>query len=465
MTVYISRDFQMISGQTASKCLYLAAMFLRSVMNFSVVGQTNLNIDSHRLASGSSGSLNLGSTFEDHFMFPSGSYSAGLSDINKILVLKSVDNPKINSGLFRIIATGSFSGSTTLQVDYRSTDNPPIESGSLEWAVYNSETSFTVFTGDNGTPNVQYGTRGSASASRIIMQTPHSSSWQVRLCREADQDSSPFELGWTTQRTVTVGVGGDTSGDFPIRGEHNHMPMWNDTFDDNLDGSAPGWVGNNNGDWRLYFWGEDGEVTFGGGFVFFARTTLTIDSTNNHNWCAFGTCEDETYPLPPRTSQRLFSFGTRDIGNSATQGKPFWDTCINATITGGQALMCIGLRTNPSPEPVQGGTSLYTYARTNPASSDSQSTAHPIFRTQQADNEYLGATELVTVEVTSGVRLTSNIANEIRFRGEPRRLGRFPIARAGRQNFGQFTVTSDSDHSWIHLIEGIYLPWSGSNLP
>lgn len=458
MTTFVSRDFQTLSGSTGAGVLYLGALFLRSVMDFTLVGETNFSLSVYLQSSGTLGSLNLDPGFEDHFLFPSGTYSPSSADINRILVLKSTSNPKFASGLFRILSTGSFSGSTTVQVDFRSTDNPPVESGSLQWALYDSELTFSSSTGDNGS-TTSYATRGSAQSSRIILQSAHTSSWQVRLCNESLQDVSTNN--WVTSRTVAVGVNGDSNGDFPARGEHNHGPMWFDTYDQNLAGSASGWLGDATGDWRLYFWGSDDGI---GSVVFFSRTTTAILSTNYHNWCAFGGCEDETQPLPARTSQRLFSFGTRRNTNEGTQTKPLWGTAQTSNLSANQALQAIGLRTNPSPEPVVGGTSAYTFVRTNPSTSDSSTSAHPIYRTIAQDNQYISATELISVDVTAGTKLTSDFGKNIRFRGEPRRLGRFPIARMGRSNFGNFQTTSDVDRSWIHLAEGIYLPWSGSVL-
>ncbi len=50
---------------------------------------------------------------------------------------------------------------------------------------------------------------------------------------------------------------------------------------------------------------------------------------------------------------------------------------------------------------------------------------------------------------------------------EPRRIGKFPIARLGRSNIGDFTICTnvDNNKTWIHLMNGIYLPWYGLILP
>lgn len=458
MTIFTSRDFETLNVDGPSATMYALSLFLHHVMDWSIVGNTQFNITGSQLfvTSGTNASINLDPGFEDFVLFPSGTYEPTIGDVTAsyILVLKSTEHPRMNSGLFRFLGTGSFSGSTALQIDYRSTQDPPPQSASLDWAVYRSEShleSFVISTSPN-TGVVGYHGAYPATTSKIILQSPHSSSWQVRLCRETDLDENTHATV-LTRMSIAPGFGGNSRGDFQILGDHLHSVQFFNTEDSQYGGGVVGWDMDITSVKRLYLWGEQDNTP--GSFIMFGRSTV-LSSTDFHAWSAFGFCEDETQPLPSLTIQRMFTMGNSNNINAGAQGIPFWETGASS---GNRGVIGFGL----SKLPVIGGVATWTTLQSDPSVGPGGS--HPIYSLLGKDNEYLNATELIPNDVWIGVANKSMNSNDPRYQFEPRRLGRFPLARMGRENFGDFTVTSDADHSWIHMFDGVYLPWSGTVTP
>lgn len=456
MALHVCRDFLTIGNPltvyTPFYLLYLQALFLRGVLNYSIVGQTGFNIDSATFLKGTgvAGSLNQGGAHI--FAFAPDGYVVSASDINRILVVKSANNPMQNSGLFRVV--GINTANNWWYLNYRSGEAPPAESG-LTWRLYENENVF--YAQINGTGNGNTGTyqsRGSALTNRIILQSPSSLNWQVRIAYEAAVDcgyntneggvgphlsaTSP-QTGFTTM----PGYGGDSAGDFAAGGEHLHFPMWINVRNRYNYGTTCGLFTHSSTQARFYAWGDD--VT--GTAFMLARSVISgIDG-----FIHFGLAEDEEQPLPPKNVQRLFVIGT-----NSSAGSIGWSCGSNQ----GRSGMAYGL----SNQPVSCIYSLY-----NALDGQGFPSSTPIrASTYAGDNPYIAATELLPVDLLAGTQdnqspLGGTLPEVLNLEG--RRLGRAPFLRMGRSNYGYFQVASDVDRSWIHLNDGMFLPWKGAILP
>lgn len=440
MAIHISRDFSQIvntGAQSDMVIVYTLAIFLRNVLNFTIVGQTNMDIDGTYLrSSGTEASINLGTGVEWWVEIPTAQYVVSQADNNCILVLRSAANPRKNSGLFRITKVDATNN--RLQIDYRSSGYPPAESNALPWAIYESEDSVTYFNGGNSQSG-EYQTRTTANASRIILQSPHSSGWQVRITRESND--SQGDIGGIST-TITPGTGGDSLGDFQVGGEHLHNQLY---YNDNtVRGGLTVGIGMSDNDdgTRWYFWGDDQS----GSCVIIGRDA----GCGVNGWCLFGLPEDEPTSLPDLVVQRLFSIGDDNvlqIEQNWTSGPT--DTNDNH---GGCAF---GLNLTPV------SCIMSTYTRLVGAQQSSSDTYTMRGQLNAADNPLTNRTELQTVDLIAGTwdNMTEGATGSGQIALNCRRLGRVPIARLGRNNFGRYALSTDS--SWFHIFNGIWLPWEG----
>lgn len=453
MTVHLCRDFLTLTNAVApTSNMYMVALFLTGVLGFSRVGQTNWNIHPSakgHVVSGSGASINLGAGKEYYVAVPTASYTVpASSDNDKILVLKSFDYPRHNSGLFRILS-GSVADNAFI-VEWRSTGGtfPPIESGSLsgslDWMLFGDERSLATSEtfSDNGAADNGYQTFGSATYPRGIWRSPMG--WEVRICAESADDRWNIG-GWETGNTFAVGVSGNLAGDFVVGGEHTHGGLyWNDNEPNRRKGQQVGcdpvllvdasWT---TGRWRVYMWGDDET----GSCVMFNRNV-----TNGGDamlW--FGVPENEPVPLPPKIIHRVFVVGDSIRLNP---GGPTWDIATkNESSYSGQAFGISG-------QPISLVFSPYVIIYENQKPRTLIDTDNPI----------LGATELCPVELLAGTWMTQNIRGIPTGQNmilEPRRMGFAPMARLGRDNFGSYVLTTDANRSWIHAFNGIYMMWGG----
>jgi hypothetical protein len=459
MTLHICRDFLSLNNPGSATNLYLQALFLYGVMGFTVVGNTNFNITGSFLtASGSTGSINQGVGSE--YAFSTDGHIVSSADINSILTIKSVLFPRQNSGLFRVLSVNT--SSNYLILDYRSSDFPPVETN-LTWKLFSQETLFVP----NGSPSVggsATGYRGdlSSSNSRLILQSPVNS-MQIRLTRESDSDFDGTSGSLSVMATFIPGFSGSSAGDFAVRGSHIHFALWNDAGSlqmPNGDSSlsyvgTPGITsGRVTGIMRFSMWGDNSPS---GSYVIYNRP---VSGFSQPAFGAYGFSEDESNSLLDPL-YRIFSFGAVI---DSTPPVVTWSSSPSLNGKSNQGLVAFGFQRRP----VFGALAPYSYlinSGDDTVTGDAQS---PWNDTVAGDCPFIGATELVPVEVWAGTypnmrQLIAGIPDVCQL--EPRRMGIFPIGRMGRTNFGNYATTSDLGKTWIHLTRGIYLPWSGSALP
>jgi hypothetical protein len=431
---------------------YFLAIFLRRCLGYSVVGQTSFDIEGSTLlkSAGSSGALNQGVGNEFAFSLGNG-YSVSVADIGRILAIRSSVNPMVNSGLFRV--TGIDTGNNWLFLDYRCSDTPPVESG-LTFGLYADETVFNSvlnFTG-NGLTGTYTGT-GSATQSRIILQSPSSLNWQVRIAVENTYDAGfnsgggvgPAAGAGGAGTSVAPGFGGNTSGDFQPGGQHLHSTLFFNKHTTTLTGATVGLFPAGSNQARVYIWGDD--VT---GSTFIATRTVVAGSDS---FAHFGLPENDETPLPLKPAQRLFAMGANTPSNNGSNG--IYMSTGTSTARGGAAF---GLSNQPI-------SCIYSYyTRLDAGLYDSGGIRNS---SVASDNPYLNATELLTVDLVAGtmdVQAAIAGTDEIQIL-EGRRLGVAPLMRLGRGNYGYFQIATDASRSWLHLSDGIYMPWQGSILP
>jgi len=329
-----------------------------------------------------------------------------------------------------------------------------------------------------GMPNDgRYHTTGSSYMLRVIYQSPHSSKWQVRLAMESAYDTTDAAAGGActgVSLSIAPGFSG-SGGDFAVRGHHLHGPQWFNTASSSYRGTvvglnpvvnggdrtaAAGTAGNQaatgshyqvppavalnfSGDirWRFFAWGDDATGT----------TVVCIRNLKNANeeYVAFGLPEDEPVPLPAHGIQRLFAVGNTFPGQGID-----WrcGTYQNDGISG--VAYSLDLRRGP----VSCTTAPYVYLTGVGGSNDSN---HQRYDAAAGDNPFTNSSELLPVDLIAGTRMSLNAHGDVDVLPlEPRRLGRYPIARLGRANQSTWT-TIGSNKDWFHVTNGFYLPWGG----
>lgn len=445
--LHISRDFITLGNVYPPQVtVYLHALFLRTVLNYVVVGQTGFNLDSSTftVASGVAGTISAASGFTNRFT-PDG-YTVSAADINRILVIRSTSYPLLNSGIWRVTGIDTVNNQFVLGLR----GEPPVASTGMSWRLHVAENSFSFPNGANANTGQYRGRTSGATTARIIMQAPHSTAYQVRLTYETSADLSTTG-NVRCQSGVAPGIGGDINGDFAVGGPHLHAGLFYNVAPPNSN-AAGLTVGINpttqTGMIRYYMWGEDTTGTV-------VTVTRSVD-VGADGWCAFGLPEDEEYPNDPQVVRRLFAWGSAQVNFPGT-GILGWR---NGPV---QAHSNFGVTFGYSGQPISCTLSTYCFHAGQQGGSNFDA---PRYSSFAADSPFLSMTELQTVDLLAGTwdhGLLDGQAQVLFY--EPRRLGRFPIARLGRTNFGRFTVTTDTERNWLHTSDGIYLPWYGSILP
>lgn len=578
MTIHTVRDYvlQNIASQNRQYVpAYLLALFLRRVLRYTYVGDTNYNINSvgtyliatgdttptadvPTFTAGTRAGINQGTSREFYVWIPPSVRTVQIADVNRLLVLRSTTNPTFNSGIYLITGfesltvnisstsgnlvspitittatphtfttgqtivisgvtgntnangtwtitvtgsntftvpgtgNGTGSGGTAVAnsyvVDYRTMGSlPPQEAfDSMDWYLYASE--FNCPTA--GTPNgngwpANYGGNGVSTTPRIIMKSPHSLGWQVRICHETFADwsrnfNSNGSTGSVPVLTASPGFGGNSAGDFAIGGPHlNTAIFYSGTYDASaygpnsyIGGSCIGFgePGVNsylyNGSYgslpyRFTIVGDD----TGQGVVFVGRRQF--DNSNPMSFIlTFGVPENEPAPLPVNNVARLFVIGSgastssnNDFGNSLnnvgfTPGLVF-NTSFGAGETHNQT--CQGISGSLGGIPCSCVPSLWSY------STGSGNYGGPNFDSSASDAPFANGTELFPIDLINGTYTSFNGggATNSFLPYEPRMIGTMPHVRSGRTNFDEYSVTNDPDHAFQHLRRGIYIVWNG----
>lgn len=467
MTLHLCKDF--LAKHPLNSTVYLryyhlciSSYFLRGVLGYTVVGSTSFSLDGTPITkgSGTTAVINVGAGLERAVQLP-GTYVVSLADIDRVLALKSPANPLMNSGLFRV--SGIDVPSNSLIMVARSWLETPIAETGVTWKLFENEGLVTAnfLNGSNGNPEAgaltKYRGDGSATTSRIILQSPHSTNWQLRICAEApiDTNGSGGQGAIGAPCSFAPGFGGNSAGDFANAGQHLHHPQfWNLGGDQSIlsrTSQTVAGLGITGSDipGRYYMWGDD--VT--GTCMIICRQHGSLPT---EGIVVFGLPEDEEQPLPVNPVHRLFVFGSTNRVNVGTGTQITLKAeagSVNYTVLGS----AFGLGNQPIT--CTAGGWAYSTGQTYFSGLMNDATA--------ADDVYLGATTLTSYDLYAGTWDTGvqggNLTPFISL--EPRRLGRLPFARRGRENFNAFSTSVDQSRSWLYFASGIFCPWSGSIIP
>lgn len=259
-----------------------------------------------------------------------------------------------------------------------------------------------------------YSGDGLRPVSRIILQSPHDSNWQVRMALEPRSAFLPVV-------SVATGFNGNAQGDFPAGTPQTHVSEY---FNANIPRGG------------LY-----GNMTPGGGEINGPITRLTMvgdgygrsvfvytRSSSNNGILKFGIPDNEPTPLPPN-EERIFCYGSTN------------NAVANSYVFGSIALR-IGASLNT-------GVSFRTQPRfctlASWANLDGTSATSPMFSVNAGDSPFTSATELLPIEIWSGVIADNGLTTGANppffydqvFMGTPQFL------RVGRSNFGNFTISTE----------------------
>lgn len=450
---HLSRDLQTIaSASCPGTNMYALTIFLVGCGGYSLVGQTNFNVQSGSLQVAGGIGASIAGIGPVLVHLPTASHVVSSADLNRILALRSATSPLANSGLFRV--TGYASASNSLAVDYRSAAASVAESD-LSWQLFVDEVTASLSwrSGSNGTAG--YGSFSPApdvvaSASRIVLRSPDPSSWQVRLCLESTHDvSATCPSGFS----IAPGFGGNGDGDFteepldraPWHGQklHLHTALFHNTSNAKYLGTVVGLTPAlaATGSWRISMMVDD--LT---GSCAIINRNVSLPGSGS-GWAAFGLCEDETtVPAPNNLGdpslnvRRLFVAGSSNSASNLTWTSQFhFDN--NVQVVG------FGRRGYPVP----GVLSCYSDI-SNPGNT------HARYLTSSAASVWTGTTELLDVEVLVGTvdQAVSASAQPV-FPLQPARLGRLPMLMQGRANATQWSTYG----AYYHTVDGVFLSWGG----
>jgi len=460
MANYLCRD--LLGTNTAPKAhAYLLSLFLRRVLKFTYVGDTNFAINAvgtlliatgdstptvaPTFGAGTKAGINYGVGLEYYVGIPVASHTVVAGDVNRLLVMKSTANPKHNSGIFRVTAIDV--PNNRLLVDYRTAEFPPAEADdSIEWYLYESDNFASIPASGTTSGGTGYRGAGTSTNGRIILQSPHATAWQVRICNENSTDFSTN--GTTPVISVAPGFSGTSAGDFAVAGRHLHTAQWYDTANGTLyQGTTPGCGASAATIYRYTMLGDD----TGQSFVMMLRF---VSGQGNSEMFLMGIADNEPAPLPADNLSRLFAYGDGyglNVGNYMNDIA--WATGRSDNTARGEGTSFGDKITRPVAATL--GAWNYLYGATVAASVIVEATA--------ADSVYSSSTDLLSVVLWAGMRGTQYPGGGVptAFPFEPRFLGTVPWLRQGRTNFGNYTLTTDAGKAWQHFRNGVYMEWSG----
>lgn len=251
--------------------------------------------------------------------------------------------------------------------------------------------------------------------SRILLQSPHSTAWQVRIASEPTNINQPAF-------TVTTGNGGNVFGDFTTGIGSTHIAQF---FDIN---------GARNTAYANF-------TTGGGNLGTTSRTTIIGDDTGQ-TLCMYtrsvggtangimllGIPNNEPIPTPPNV-ERFFSYasagnvaGTQDFGTIVLK--------VGSTFNIGFSMK----RGIPSMTLLTGWANL-----------DGTSATSPLLSANAGDSPFITATEVLPIEIWAGCNCDIGLAGSTNppFFYDQVYMGTAPLLRNGRTNFGAFTLTTE----------------------
>lgn len=325
-------------------------------------------------------------------------------------------------------------------IDYRSNGNPALveANDTVPWYLYERDTLAPISGNDNTNVN-GYRSNGNSTTPRIILQSPHATGYQVRICNESFTYTINTNSPINGVITVVPGFNGDSVGDFPVAGNHLHSTLFGDyaNIGDNLSFAVGNSMGNafgataGNLQFRYTLIGDDTGQTFS----IFGRRLVNAVFPNSF-LLTFGIPDNEPSPLPIKDVQRLFT-----LANIASDQNSNPANNISLFVgNGNSSQLCNGAAFWDSP--VACNPCMLAYVTGN------NQFAGPASDAQASDCPITSSTELITVDLISGAYPNyQHSGTSFALQLAPRYMGTVPLIRFGRTNFGDFTLTTDAA-SW-----------------
>ncbi len=289
--------------------------------------------------------------------------------------------------------------------------------------ILNGSSGNGTYTGGGSATRVGYsGGDNTGPNSKVLLQSPHSTGWQVRIALESFNTSAVMPYS-----SVAVGYGGSAQGDFPVGGVTTHTAQFLDQYapaNTAYQYTIPG-ASNESDAPRITAVGDDG----GRSVFLYSR----IQAAGANGILTFGLPDNEPSPLPPN-SNRPFVYGS-----------------INAnTLDWGGIQMLFGSNNNAG----------FSFRNTYPEicaiagliNADGVNVGVvPNYSSNAGDSPFTGTTELIPWEVWGGVA-TDTVSRAVPYPAggitvysiDPRFMGTAPFIRQGRTNFGSFTLSTDN---------------------
>lgn len=320
-------------------------------------------------------------------------------------------------------------------IDYRGNgDLSLVEAAdTVPWYLYDRDLNCPISGAVNTSPTNQYRGSGNSTTPRIILQSPHATAWQVRICNETSTDVQTNFI--VPSMTFVPGFDGNSVGDFLLNGRHLHGGLYYNTST-SLFNTGMG-CGDNAGTGPVYRYTMIGDDT-GQSLSIFARRPLNAVSPPAF-YLTFGIPDNEPLPLPLDNVCRLYGLGnvySNGLGDNRLNNISLQVSHgTNAGIQGAaMSLYNFG--------PKSCSPSLLAYVTGN------NQFAGPAFDAQASDSPFTSTTELIPVDLVSGVTQTwDNVTSTLTLPYEPRVMGTLPFIRSGRTNFGDFVLATDTG-SW-----------------
>lgn len=256
-------------------------------------------------------------------------------------------------------------------------------------------------------------------ASRILLQSPHSTAWQTRLCVEAWNSSNGSNYS-----SITLGENGSVNGDFPIGGVTTLIPQFLDTnaiittdlYRYTTTGTSYPYSAS-----RITAVGDD----TGRSVFVYTRT----QASGANGLMMMGLPDNEPSSLP---AHRFFAYGGATGSNLNYGGIQMrWGTSNNAGVTFGDI--------NPELCAIAGL-----------VNADGVSGTSTVYSSNAGDCPFTGTTEVLPWEVWAGIATDASLNLPYPATGNTvysinqRFMGTAPFIRQGRTNFGTFTQSTEN---------------------
>ena len=299
-------------------------------------------------------------------------------------------------------------------IDYRGNGelSLPESTDTVPWYLYDKDINCPINGASNG--GAGYKGYGASTTPRIILQSPHGTGWQVRICNEVSSDHSTDFC--TNAITFCPGFNGDSAGDFLIGGKHLHGALYNNSTNSLFNtGTGCGDSASTGPQYRYTLVGDD----TGQNFHIFARRPLNA-TTPRSFYLSFGMPDNEPSPLPIDNTERLYALGnarSNDTGGNFGLN----DISLSVGTAGSSNPIIQGASFRHAP--ISCSPSLWTYL------TGVNQLASGMYDASAGDCPFTSATELLPVDLVVGTVGTWLGSTSTGLQFNPRVIGKLTLIK------------------------------------